>query len=147
MKDSAFFSRYAMPVADTFSRFLRPQESGNHCDVSEAILSDKNGNALAFSSGTPFCFGARPFSLERLCRAAHDEELADEALTQVSIDGFMSGWAARAAAPAPGALPHSRRSPPRVFLYHGAAAPLSVLRPGLPACGAARPKFFLASAF
>lgn len=91
MKDSAFFSRYAMPVADTFSRFLRPQESGNHCDVSEAILSDKNGNALAFSSGTPFCFGARPFSLERLCRAAHDEELADEALTQVSIDGFMSG--------------------------------------------------------
>lgn len=91
-KSGAFLSRYHSDVAGLAHHYMRPQENGTRCDVSE--LSISNGQHRLFvqdlgSSG--LFFSAWHYTTEALDAAEHIHQLPNEPFTTLNIDGAMCG--------------------------------------------------------
>ena len=91
---------YEKAVRENLARYLRPQESGNHCGVRWARVTDRKGRGIEFS-GDGLCFSALPWTPHELENALHENELppvnytiARVALAQMGVGGDDS-WGAK----------------------------------------------------
>ncbi|QAA30508.1 glycoside hydrolase family 2 TIM barrel-domain containing protein [Clostridium manihotivorum] len=79
-------------VLDNISRYLVPQESGNHTGVRWVRLIDKNGFGIEFlAEGESFELGVSPYTAFELQNALHYHELPRTNYTVVTIAGKQMG--------------------------------------------------------
>ena len=91
---------YEKSVKDNLARYLRPQESGNHCSVRWARVTDRKGRGIEFS-GDALSVNVLPWTPHELENALHADELppisytvARVALAQMGVGGDDS-WGAK----------------------------------------------------
>ncbi|GFZ33420.1 beta-galactosidase [Clostridium zeae] len=83
---------YEKLVKGNVSRYLVPQESGNHTGVRWAKIKDKNGFGIEFAAvNNPFELGVSPYSAFELQNALHYYELPPVNYTIVTIAGKQMG--------------------------------------------------------
>jgi beta-galactosidase len=83
---------YEKLVKDNVSRYLVPQESGNHTDVRWAKIKDKNGFGIEFAAiNNPFELGVSPYTAFELQNALHYYELPPINYTIVTVAGKQMG--------------------------------------------------------
>ena len=92
--------RWEKTVADNMARYLRPQESGNHCGVRTMSVTDEQGRGMEFF-GEALSVNVLPYTPHELECAAHTHELPRPqhtvvrvALAQMGVGGDDS-WGAR----------------------------------------------------
>ncbi|MBR4101693.1 MAG: DUF4981 domain-containing protein [Oscillospiraceae bacterium] len=83
---------YTSTAQDNFTKYLNPQECGNHTDVRYVNVYNENGTGLAFTSTeTPFEMSVLPYSTYELDNALHREELPEPTYTWVRIAAKQMG--------------------------------------------------------
>ena len=83
---------YDTKVEDMYEPYVRPQESGNRCEIRYVALTDDEGAGLKFAFDDKYLiFNARRYSQNLLEKANHIEDLHDENTVAVNIDGFIRG--------------------------------------------------------
>lgn len=84
---------YQSTVMDEFELYLKPQESGNHCDTRYLVLRDDKGmHGMSFTCvDQPFNFSALPWSPTQIEEARHPYELPDANYTFVKLSSAMMG--------------------------------------------------------
>ena len=84
---------YTNEVIDEFEVYLRPQESGTHCDTRYFIVRDsKSDHGLIVTSiERPFNFSALPWTPYQIEEAQHPFELPDYERTILKINSEMMG--------------------------------------------------------
>ncbi len=90
MKDQFPVRTVQCSVADMTEPNIRPQESGNRCDCTEASLSDGNVTVTFKAVDKPFELGIKPYSDWALCRMRHRED-EKRTGTYVTIQDFQQG--------------------------------------------------------
>ncbi len=89
-KESARFGVYARDVHDLYFPYVKPQENGNRCDVTELLIH--NGRTGLFVKGLPaFEFSATFYSLENLTAAKHITDIEEAPFTTLNIDWRQAG--------------------------------------------------------
>ena len=92
-KDGYKLGYYSSSTIEEFETYLKPQESGNHCDTRYFILRDeKSDHGMIFSCvKEPFNFSALPWSPTQIEAARHPFELPDINYTFVKLSSAMMG--------------------------------------------------------
>ena len=92
-----FYEQSVMGVFDSTvhrlcENYIKPQENGMHTGTKRLAFLDSDGDGMRFLCDEhPFTFSARPYTNETLQKAKHREDLRDEHLTTLNIDGFVRG--------------------------------------------------------
>jgi beta-galactosidase len=88
---------------DFMTDYIKPQESGNRCDVRYAVIRDNNGEGLMLLADTaPFNFGAKRCSDAELASRTHREDVCfSEDRIYYSVDGYMCGIGSGSCGPGP----------------------------------------------
>ena len=107
MKDQFPIRTVECRVADMTEPNIRPQESGNRCDCTEASVSDGAVTVTFKAVDKPFELGIKPYSDWALCRMKHrkDEKRTG---TYVTIQAFQQGIGTGACGP--GVMPEYQYS-------------------------------------
>lgn len=100
LKLSCRIGRYGKSVSDMHDLYVRPQESGCRCETRWARITENDGNGIEISSEVPFAFSSHRYTVEALERCRHSIDLKDMDLTQVIIDGFVTGVGSGSCGPA-----------------------------------------------
>ncbi len=91
---------YEAKVSDMPQPYIRPQENGNHGGVRWVSLTDDEGKGLMiYNKENYFSFSVYPYSAKTLRDAKHIEDLRDENLVCLNIDGFMRGTGTNSCGP------------------------------------------------
>ena len=91
-KTSCRTGRWHSRVSDQYTHYPRPQDSGNHEDVTEVILTDKQGRGIRVTAmGKPFSFSALHYTAADIYEATHDCELKPRKEVILSIDAAVLG--------------------------------------------------------
>lgn len=92
IKAQCLIGIYNTTVADMYEPYIRPQDSGNRCEVRYAAFTDDEGDGLKFIfKNGYFNFNARNYSQRLLQNAKHREDLHDQNTVVINIDGFTRG--------------------------------------------------------
>lgn len=92
---------YERKVKEMHAPYIKPQESGNRSEVRWAYIGDIRGNGLILYGNTLLHFNAHHFTVEDITSAAHNEDLPQRNLTQVSVDYRMCGLGSQSCGLAP----------------------------------------------
>ena len=98
MKDQFPIRTVECKVADMTEPNIRPQESGNRCDCTEASVSDGEVTVTFEAVDKPFELGIKPYSDWALCRMKHRED-EKRTGTYVTIQAFQQGIGTGACGP------------------------------------------------
>ena len=107
MKDQFPIRTVKCRVADMTEPNIRPQESGNRCDCTEASVSDGKVTVTFKAVDAPFELGIKPYSDWALCRMKHRED-EERTGTYVTIQAFQQGIGTGACGP--GVMPQFQYS-------------------------------------
>ncbi len=91
--EAAYIGRWNSTVDKQYVHYPRPQDSGNHEQVAELMLTDSKGNGwkVTTESGKPFSFSALPYSDLQLYNTAHDCDLKVEDKVYLNINAAVMG--------------------------------------------------------
>lgn len=91
--EAAYIGRWNSTVDKQYVHYPRPQDSGNHEQVAELMLTDSKGNGwnVTTESGEPFSFSALPYSDLQLYNTAHDCDLKVEDNVYLNINAAVMG--------------------------------------------------------
>jgi hypothetical protein len=98
MKDQFPIRTVKCAVKDMTEPNIRPQESGNRCDCTEASVSDGKVKVTFKAVDKPFELGIKPYSDWALCRMKHRED-EKRTGTYVTIQAFQQGIGTGACGP------------------------------------------------
>ena len=98
MKDQFPIRTVRCKVADMTEPNIRPQESGNRCDCTEASVSDGKVKVTITAVDKPFELAVKPYSDWALCRMRHRED-EKRTGTYVTIQAFQQGIGTGACGP------------------------------------------------
>lgn len=91
-KSSTSIGRWNSTVAEQYTHYPRPQDSGNHEEVNEVILTNKKGEGIRITTlDAPFSFSALPYTTADISTATHDYQLQPCSYTTLSIDAAVLG--------------------------------------------------------
>jgi hypothetical protein len=83
---------YGTTVAAMHEPYIFPQDNGNHGRCRWLELTDSEGRGVRITNAPgAFSFSAHHYTQESLEAAKHQEDLCDEGLTFLSVDGFVRG--------------------------------------------------------
>ena len=86
------FGYFEKSVIENVSKYVVPQESGNHTGVRWARVKDKNGSGIEFVAlDSPFELGVSPYTAFELQNALHHYELPQVHYTVVTIAAKQMG--------------------------------------------------------
>ena len=84
--------RWNSTIDEQYTHYPRPQESGNHEEVSELTLTDKKGKGIRITAlENTFSFSALPYTAVHLNETAHDCDLKKHDRTILTINSVMLG--------------------------------------------------------
>ena len=89
-KRSAAIGRYAMPLKDFQTEYVRPQDNGNRCDVRWLTLSSGE-RTLRVDGCQPLCIRAWEYGEEDLEAATHPYDLTRGRFVNLNIDLNLHG--------------------------------------------------------
>ncbi len=89
-REGAFLGTYSYPAAEGWTRYLRPQESGNRGGVRWLRLTDADGHGLQLE-GDALEVSCTPYLPEQLMAAAHPDELPKPTRTVLDIACLRQG--------------------------------------------------------
>lgn len=89
-KESAFIGKYTDNVSEMQTKYMRPQENGNHVDTKWLKLTGDNLPIITISGGN-FEFSAHHYTQDTLDEVEHRHELKEEPLTQLTVDHIQCG--------------------------------------------------------
>lgn len=93
---------YETTVSKMGHKYIKPQDSGNRCDVRYSMLTDNEGRGLKFTALNKYInFNVNHFTLAQLKKAKHIEDLPDVDTTFVAVDGFVRGTGSGSCGPIP----------------------------------------------
>ena len=91
-KSSCLIGRWTGSVSGQYTHYPRPQDSGNHEDVTEVVLTDKQGKGIRVTAlDKPFSFSALHYTVQDLYAASHDCDLKPRREVILSIDTAVMG--------------------------------------------------------
>ena len=91
-KEATYIGRWESTLEEQYTPYPRPQDGGNHEEVTDLRLTDHRGRGIRISAiDTPFSFSALPYTAEDLAGATHDCELVPRKQVVVSIDAAVLG--------------------------------------------------------
>ena len=91
-KEATYIGRWESTLEEQYTPYPRPQDGGNHEEVTDLRLTDYRGHGIRISAiDTPFSFSALPYTAEDLAGATHDCELVPRKQVVVSIDAAVLG--------------------------------------------------------
>ena len=91
-KTSCLIGRWNSNVSDQYTHYPRPQDSGNHEDVTEVTLADKKGKGIRVTAlDKPFSFSALHYTVNDLYTTTHDCDLKPRKEVILSIDTAVLG--------------------------------------------------------
>lgn len=101
-KEHAPIGIYETSVSKMAHKYIKPQDSGNRCDVRCSTLTNSKGSGFKFTALYKYInFNANHFTLEQLKKANHIEDLPDTDTTFTAIDGFVRGTGSGSCGPIP----------------------------------------------
>lgn len=90
--ESASIGRWKSRAGDLYTRYPRPQDSGNIESVAEIILTDAKGDGIRVSTlGETFSASALPYSATDIAKAGHDCDLHETDTVYLSLDSAVLG--------------------------------------------------------
>ena len=100
IKHHAPLGIYESTAFDLCEDYIKPQENGTHTDTRSLRLCDSAGSGVEFvCDEKPFTFSARPYKNSTLIKAKHLEDLHDDRLVCLNLDGFMRGTGSNSCGP------------------------------------------------
>lgn len=91
---------YEAKVSELNVDYIKPQDNGNHGKTRFASFTDENGKGLEFvNCNDYFSFSAHRYTEETICNSRHIEDIKDDGLVSVNIDGFMRGTGTNSCGP------------------------------------------------
>jgi beta-galactosidase len=91
-KRSALIGRWQSTVAEQYTHYPRPQDNGNHEDVSELTLSDAKGNGIRVTAvEAPFSFSVLPYTAKQLDETTHDCDLQPQQRSVLTVNAAVLG--------------------------------------------------------
>lgn len=101
-KAQSIIGIYDTNVADLNVDYIRPQENGNHGECRYVTLKDDEGKGIMIHCRKDFfSFSVRNYSNKTLRKAKHLEDIKDDGLVCLNIDGFMRGTGTNSCGPNP----------------------------------------------
>ncbi len=101
-KEHAPIGIYENTVSNMGHKYIKPQDSGNRCDVRYAEITNDEGKGLRINAlDKCFNFNANHFTLGMLKKAKHIEDIPDENTTFMAVDGFVRGTGSNSCGPLP----------------------------------------------
>lgn len=83
---------YESRIRDFHEPYVKPQDNGNRSFTRWLKVTDNDGHGLMFLRDKEFfSFSAHHYTQKLLQGAKHQEDLTDQNITAISIDGFMRG--------------------------------------------------------
>jgi hypothetical protein len=80
--------------------YIRPQENGNHGECRFVTVKDDEGKGIMIHCRKDFfSFSAHNYSNKTLRKAKHLEDIKDDGLVCLNIDGFMRGTGTNSCGP------------------------------------------------
>ena len=83
--------RFAAPVGELATPYVRPQENGNRMHARSLTLTSAAGQALTVTGDPPFDFAVRRWSPELLTAARHTPDLIPDGRTHLHLDAAHHG--------------------------------------------------------
>jgi beta-galactosidase len=91
-KRSALVGRWQSTVAEQYTHYPRPQDNGNHEDVSELTLSDAKGNGIRVTAvEAPFSSSVLPYTARQLDETTHDCDLQPQQRSVLTVNAAVLG--------------------------------------------------------
>lgn len=91
-KTSCLIGRWDSNVRDQYTPYPRPQDSGNHEDVTEVLLTNKQGKGIRVTAiDKPFSFSALHYTAQDLYQHTHDCDLKPRKEVILSLDAAVLG--------------------------------------------------------
>lgn len=99
-KEQSFIGIYDTTVEALDVDYIRPQENGNHGECRYAVLKDDEGKGIMIHCRKDFfSFSAHNYSNKTLRKAKHLEDIRNDNLVCLNIDGFMRGTGTNSCGP------------------------------------------------
>lgn len=97
---AARLSTFNTSVTENFENYLYPQENGAHYSTSWVDLHTHAGHGLLVTANdAPFSFDMSHYSIGQMTEAHYAHKLAEEDVTFLNIDAFMSGCGSHSCGP------------------------------------------------
>ena len=91
---------YRSTVRDLCENYIKPQENGMHMDTRFVRFTDAHGSGIEIHCDeTALTFSARPYRNRTLKKALHREDLRDDRLICLNVDGFVRGTGTNSCGP------------------------------------------------
>ena len=91
---------YSAKVADLNVDYIKPQDNGNHGKTRYVSFLDENGKGIRFLNCKKyFSFSAHNYTEDTICRSKHIEDIKNDGVVSVNIDGFMRGTGTNSCGP------------------------------------------------
>lgn len=91
-KSATTISLWQSTVAEQYTHYARPQDSGNHEDCAMVELSGRGVKPVRIEAiDAPFSFSALPYSAQYLAHQSHDYDLKSQPYTYLNIDCAVLG--------------------------------------------------------
>lgn len=91
-KTSCLIGRWNSKVSEQYTHYPRPQDSGNHEDVTEVILTNKQGKGVRVTAiDRPFSFSALHYTVDDIYKTTHDCDLKPRKEVILSLDAPVLG--------------------------------------------------------
>ena len=90
--EAARIGRWQSTVAEQYTHYPRPQDSGNKEAVVELTLTDSRGRGVRVTAvSAPFSAKVLPYTAQQLAATAHDCDLRPLATPQLTLDAAVLG--------------------------------------------------------
>lgn len=91
---------YEAKVTDLNVDYIKPQDNGNHGKTRYVTFTDDNGKGISFVNCKKyFSFSAHNYTEETICKSRHIEDIRNDGVVSVNIDGFMRGTGTNSCGP------------------------------------------------
>ena len=91
---------YESNVFEMCEDYIKPQENGMHTRTRFVSLCDDEGSGVEIvCKDAPFTFSARPYANKTLNKAKHIEDVGDDKLVSLNVDGFVRGTGTNSCGP------------------------------------------------
>ncbi len=87
---ASYVDLFRTTATDNFENYIRPQENSSHMGCYFVEVSDEK-YSIKVTGDEDFSFSCSHFKQENLLRTENDSKLVPDAVTELSIDSFMSG--------------------------------------------------------
>ena len=91
---------YSAKVEELNVDYIKPQDNGNHGKTRYVCFTDEDGKGICFvNCKNYFSFSAHNYTEETICNSRHIEDIKDDGVVSVNIDGFMRGTGTNSCGP------------------------------------------------